>query len=75
MIHPGKVLYVVGHSFAFQRSKAGGFISSAKGVIDGLCEHGFVVHIVSDSLLPGVNNDQNKQYHYYQTNSRYTEKK
>jgi len=60
-----KVLYVVGHSFAFQRSKTGGFISSAKGVIDGLCEHGFEVHIVTDSLLPGVNNDQNKQYHYY----------
>jgi len=67
--NPDKVLYVVGHSFAFQRSKAGGFISSAKGVIDGLCEHGFVVHIVSDSLLPGVNNDQNKQYHYYDVRS------
>jgi len=60
-----KMLYVVGNSFAFQRSKTGGFISSAKGVIDGLCKHGFEVHIVSDSLLPGVNNDQNKQYHYY----------
>jgi glycosyltransferase involved in cell wall biosynthesis len=63
--NPDKVLYVVGHSFAFQRSKTGGFISSAKGVIDGLCEHGFEVHIVTDSLLPGINNDRKKKYHYY----------
>jgi glycosyltransferase involved in cell wall biosynthesis len=60
-----KMLYMVGNSFAFQRSKTGGFISSATGVIDGLCEHGFEVHIVTDSLLPGINNDQNKKYHYY----------
>jgi glycosyltransferase involved in cell wall biosynthesis len=68
MNHPGKVLYVVGHSFAFQRSKAGGFISSAKGVIDGLCEHEYEVHIVTDSLLPNVHEDKNIIYHYYDKN-------
>lgn len=65
MNNRAKVLYVVGHSFAFKRSKTGGFISSAKGVIDGLCEHGFEVHIVSDSLLPGVKNGHNNQYRFY----------
>ena len=56
-----KALYVVGHSYAFMRSKTGGFIGSAKGVIEGLCEHGYNIHIVSDTLLPGYESIENEQ--------------
>ena len=65
---PDKVLYVVGNSFAFRRSKAGGFISSAKGVIEGLREHEYEVHIVTDSLLPNVHEEKRITYHYYDKN-------
>ena len=60
-----KVLYSVGLSFAFKRTKAGGFISSGKGVIDGLNEHGYFVDILTDSVLPEVTSDFLKTYFFY----------
>lgn len=60
-----RVLYVVSISFAFKRSKAGGFISSGRGVIDGLCQHGYRVDIVTDSVMPGVSENEVKKYHFY----------
>lgn len=61
-----KALYVVAVPFAFDKSRRGGFISHAKGVIDGLQEHGYHVDIATDLLIPGINYSNPKvKYIYY----------
>ena len=65
MINRKKILYIVGNSYIFSRKKTGGFVSSAQGVIGGFLDHGYDVDIVSDTPLPGLENNKNINYLYY----------
>lgn len=55
-----KILYIVSNPFSYSRSPVGGNISSASGVIMGFVQQGYYVDIVTDSLIPSIDTENDK---------------
>ena len=55
-----KILYIVSNPFSYSRSPVGGNISSASGVIMGFVQQGYYVDVVTDSLIPSIDKENDK---------------
>jgi len=61
-----KVLYIISNPFYYSNNPVGGSISSGSGVIKGLVDCGYSVDIISDDLMPTVEESKSIKYIFFQ---------